>query len=251
MRDVLAHRGPDDGDSFIEGPIGLGHRRLSIIDLGGGHQPMFTEDGRYVIVYNGEIYNYRELRAELESERRAVPHAQSDTEVILRAARARRRRGGRAAERHLRVRVVGPRERAAAAGARSRRHQAAVLRGELPRRRVRVRDQGAVRVGVRAAAPQREASSPNTCCSGRSPATKSCSRGVEVLPPGHTMEIVDGKAVAAAGATGRPRDPVAPFKGSFRDAVDALDAALNPRSAGSSWPTCRSARSAAAASIRA
>ncbi len=60
MRDVIAHRGPDDADSFIEGTVGLGHRRLSIIDLGTGHQPMQTADGRFTIAFNGEIYNYRE-----------------------------------------------------------------------------------------------------------------------------------------------------------------------------------------------
>ena len=86
MRDILAHRGPDDAGNFIEGPLGLGHRRLSIIDLGTGHQPMSTPDGRYTIVYNGEIYNYRELRRELEAEG-ATFRTQSDTEVILQLAR--------------------------------------------------------------------------------------------------------------------------------------------------------------------
>jgi asparagine synthase (glutamine-hydrolysing) len=82
MRDVMTHRGPDDADNFVSGPVGLGHRRLSIIDLGTGHQPMQTADGRYTIVFNGEIYNYRELRRELEA-RGAQFRTQSDTEVIL------------------------------------------------------------------------------------------------------------------------------------------------------------------------
>lgn len=83
MATMIAHRGPDDFGSYIDGPLALGHRRLSIIDLSpAGHQPMATADGRYVIAYNGEIYNYRELRAELHT--RGVRFASdSDTEVLL------------------------------------------------------------------------------------------------------------------------------------------------------------------------
>ena len=61
MTSVQAHRGPDDHDVFVDGNVGLGHRRLSIIDLSGGKQPIFNEDESLVIVFNGEIYNYREL----------------------------------------------------------------------------------------------------------------------------------------------------------------------------------------------
>jgi len=57
MRDVIKHRGPDDEGIFIDGPIGLGHRRLSIVDVASGHQPMTNEDGTLHITYNGEIYN--------------------------------------------------------------------------------------------------------------------------------------------------------------------------------------------------
>ncbi len=80
---VLAHRGPDDQGLFVEGPVGLGHRRLSIIDLSTlGHQPMISADDRLVIVFNGEIYNYPELRRELEGSGRQF-RSHSDTEVIL------------------------------------------------------------------------------------------------------------------------------------------------------------------------
>lgn len=82
MRDILAHRGPDDRGLFVDGPVGLVHRRLSIIDLSGGHQPMHTPDGRFTIVFNGEIYNYRELKRALEAVG-AVFTSSSDTEVIL------------------------------------------------------------------------------------------------------------------------------------------------------------------------
>ncbi len=78
----LAHRGPDEGAWWTDGPFFLGHRRLSILDLSSGQQPMATEDGRLVITFNGEIYNYRELRKELES-RGYRFRTTSDTEVVL------------------------------------------------------------------------------------------------------------------------------------------------------------------------
>jgi asparagine synthase (glutamine-hydrolysing) len=65
MTNVLAHRGPDERSCFVEGPVGLGHRRLKIIDLEGGKQPLFNETNSMVIVFNGEIYNFLLLREEL------------------------------------------------------------------------------------------------------------------------------------------------------------------------------------------
>ena len=65
MGDILTHRGPDDSGFHVEPGIGLGFRRLSIIDVAGGHQPIFNEDGSKLIVFNGEIYNYQGLRDEL------------------------------------------------------------------------------------------------------------------------------------------------------------------------------------------
>ncbi len=84
MTELLAHRGPDDAGCHAEEGITLGHCRLSIIDLDGGHQPMAYGDGRYWLVYNGEVYNYRELRRNLEA-RGHVFRTRSDTEVILAA----------------------------------------------------------------------------------------------------------------------------------------------------------------------
>lgn len=86
MCDAMAHRGPDDSGVFVRGCVGLGHRRLSIIDLSqAGHQPMFSEDGgKIALVFNGEIYNFRELRKELE----ALGHSfisKTDTEVVIHA----------------------------------------------------------------------------------------------------------------------------------------------------------------------
>ncbi|HSW65011.1 MAG TPA: asparagine synthase (glutamine-hydrolyzing) [Dissulfurispiraceae bacterium] len=84
MRDRMVHRGPDDAGMFINGSVALGHRRLSIIDLSSGHQPMTNEDGSVVIVYNGELYNYLDLRSEL-IEKGHVFATRSDTEVIVHA----------------------------------------------------------------------------------------------------------------------------------------------------------------------
>src|SRR5438874_1383507 len=84
MADSMIHRGPDDEGFFIGGPIGLAHRRLSIIDLAGGHQPMSNEDDSIWVVFNGEIYNYLALREFLVSKGH-VFKTRSDTEVIVHA----------------------------------------------------------------------------------------------------------------------------------------------------------------------
>ncbi|GAA0540506.1 asparagine synthase (glutamine-hydrolysing) [Rhizomicrobium palustre] len=84
MNDAIAHRGPDGEGFHFEPGLALGHRRLAIIDLSTGEQPMFTEGSRIAIVFNGEIFNYRQLRRQLE--RQGHPfRTNSDTEVILRA----------------------------------------------------------------------------------------------------------------------------------------------------------------------
>jgi asparagine synthase (glutamine-hydrolysing) len=82
MRDVLTHRGPDEADVYINDSIGLGHRRLSIVDLSGGKQPMTNEDGSVWITFNGEIYNHKDLRPDLEASGHRYSSA-SDTETII------------------------------------------------------------------------------------------------------------------------------------------------------------------------
>lgn len=83
MSDSISHRGPDGEGSYVNGPIAIAHRRLSIIDLSSlGHQPMQSRNLRYVISYNGEVYNYNELRIELESLGYGFK-SQTDTEVVL------------------------------------------------------------------------------------------------------------------------------------------------------------------------
>ncbi|MGO9324627.1 MAG: asparagine synthase (glutamine-hydrolyzing) [Terracidiphilus sp.] len=82
MADTIAHRGPDDEGYYLSGPVGLGFRRLSIIDLATGHQPLSNEDGTVWIVFNGEIYNFGELRDDLLS-RGHMFRTRTDTEVIV------------------------------------------------------------------------------------------------------------------------------------------------------------------------
>ena len=84
MTRALSHRGPDAEGAYADSAVRLGHRRLSILDLAGGTQPMSSADGRWHIVFNGEIYNYLELRRDLET-RGATFQTQSDTEVLLQA----------------------------------------------------------------------------------------------------------------------------------------------------------------------
>src|SRR5438552_18212022 len=82
MRDILVHRGPDGAGLWSEGPVGLGNRRLAIVDVAGGHQPMTNEDRTVWIVFNGEIYNHAEIRRELEARGHRY-RTRSDTETIL------------------------------------------------------------------------------------------------------------------------------------------------------------------------
>jgi len=83
MNETLVHRGPDSEGSFVDGAVGLAARRLAIIDLAGGDQPIANEDGSITVVQNGEIYNYRELRAELERRGGHRFSTRSDTEVLV------------------------------------------------------------------------------------------------------------------------------------------------------------------------
>ena len=83
MTDAIAHRGPDGEGFYIDSFLGLGHRRLAVIDLSSaGHQPMMSEDGQYILSYNGEVYNFQELRLELEA-RGYRFRSRTDSEVVL------------------------------------------------------------------------------------------------------------------------------------------------------------------------
>ena len=87
MARSLSHRGPDDSGIYLDGAVGMGFRRLSILDLSeAGHQPMVSDDGQYVLVFNGEIFNYVELRSELQQLGYEF-RSSGDSEVLLAAYR--------------------------------------------------------------------------------------------------------------------------------------------------------------------
>ena len=106
MTETMVHRGPDSEGTLVDGPVGLGVRRLSIIDLEGGDQPIGNEDGPVQVVNNGEIYNYRELRAELERRGHRFS-TRSDTEVLVHLYEERGPRLRGSAAGHVRPRPVG------------------------------------------------------------------------------------------------------------------------------------------------
>jgi len=82
MCNSIRHRGPDDQGYYIDANVSMGHNRLSIIDLKGGHQPIHNEDGSIWVIYNGEIYNFADLRNELETKGHRF-YTSSDTEAIV------------------------------------------------------------------------------------------------------------------------------------------------------------------------
>ncbi|MCP1103163.1 asparagine synthase (glutamine-hydrolyzing) [Aequitasia blattaphilus] len=85
MGELIVHRGPDSKGSYVDDKAALGFRRLSIIDLEGGTQPIHSADGKHLIIFNGEVYNYKEIRKELTEKHGAVFQTNSDTEAILQA----------------------------------------------------------------------------------------------------------------------------------------------------------------------
>ena len=149
MADLLRHRGPDDDGVWAdtEAGIALAQRRLAIVDLSpAGHQPMFSACQRYVIVFNGEIYNYEEIRRRLEAEAAHAWRGHSDTEVLLEAiARWGLKRALELAAGMFALRAVGPPRAHARAGARPARRKAALLRPHRQELRLRLRAEGVSR----------------------------------------------------------------------------------------------------------
>jgi asparagine synthase (glutamine-hydrolysing) len=82
MNDCLVHRGPDEDGTYVDGPVGLAHRRLSIVGIDSGRQPIFNEDGSIAVIFNGEIYNYESLRADLRKQGHTFS-TNTDTEVLV------------------------------------------------------------------------------------------------------------------------------------------------------------------------
>ena len=217
MRDVLAHRGPDAAGLFADGQAALGHRRLSIVDLAAGKQPLANEDETIWISFNGEIYNHRDLRRELESLGH-VYRTQSDTESIVHAYE----QWGDACVEHLRGMF-------AFAIWDSRRRRLLVARDRLgvkPLYWARCGDRllfaseikSILESGLDPGASERVRHSRDCSARGRSPAATRCSAGIHKLLPGHVLtfergevacrrywDVPTGQHPAAASRPGRRR----------------------------------------------
>ena len=131
MAESLLHRGPDDAGSWVDEAAGvaLGHRRLAVIDLSvDGRQPMISHGGRYVLSYNGEIYNFSELREELASEGARFQGALGHRGAPRRSGNVGAGGGYRAIRRHVRLRLVGSHRKNAASRARQDGRETPVLR---------------------------------------------------------------------------------------------------------------------------
>ena len=138
--DEIRHRGPDDSGIIADGDFGFGMRRLSIVDIVGGHQPMSTADGRFQIVFNGEIYNHLEVREEVGDRYAFTTHC--DTETILAAFKLWGNDAWRRLEGMLDIARLGQELQTSDAGPRSSRDQAALFFGTEWRTCLRIRAQG-------------------------------------------------------------------------------------------------------------
>ena len=223
MRDTLVHRGPDDAGTYLDGSLGLGHRRLSIIDIGGGHQPMTTPDGRFTIAFNGEIYNYRELRRELELGGVRF-RSNSDTEVILQLHAA---YGDSSISRLNGI-------------------FAYALWDSTARRLLLVRDRAGIKPlyyaatskGVAFASEAKALFKSGIVAPRLNPGgiaeyltfrhvagAEGLFAGVRAVPPGHSFELRDGAPRRLAGFWS-PTELPEPFRGSLTEATDVLSAVL-------------------------
>ena len=225
----------------------LGHRRLAVIDIEGGRQPMAVERGRpdacSSLTYSGEIYNFRELRAELAARGHRF-RTRSDTEVVLRAYLEWGDELRRAAQRHVRLRDLGHPPRGAAAGPRPDGHQAAVLLPDRRRRAVRLRAQGDP--GPPAGASRW--STPTGCAScspsSRRPGTRStgaCARCGPATSSGCAARALHGHALLGARGPRAHRRPATPPSRTVRELLDDI---VDPPARS---PTCRCARCSPAA----
>ncbi len=234
MNARLVHRGPDSDGEFAADGVALAMRRLSIIDLAHGDQPIANEDGSVAVVQNGEIYNYRELRRELEAPRPPLPHRlrHRGARPPLRAARRGLRR---AAARDVRDRDLGRARAAPAARPRPLRDQAALLPAARRRALLRLRAQGAARAAGLLARdrPARRRRLPRLQLDPG--AADDLRRGAQAAPRharGLARRRAAPAALRAAGAGPGRRDPPPPRRraggGAARD-----PARLGPRPPGS------------------
>ncbi len=227
MADAVRHRGPDGGGTHIEPGLALGHRRLAIIDRAGGVQPMPSADGRWRIVFNGEIYNFRELRRELEG----LGHrfaSRSDTEVLLAAF-------AQWEERCL-ARLRGMFAFAVWDSRARRLFLARDRLGEKPLYHATTADGlflfgseiGAVLAGLSDTPPLDHEALADYLTYGYVPDPKSIYRGIRKLPAGHYLDIVRGSRCPEPGPVRywRPTFDAAPHRGRPEDLAHELIARL-------------------------
>jgi asparagine synthase (glutamine-hydrolysing) len=204
MNDSQHHRGPDEGSLHVEPGLGFGHRRLSIIDVATGQQPLFNEDGSVVVVFNGEIYNFQDLIPELEAAWPPLPYQERHRGHRPRLG-AMGRALCRALSRHVRLRAVGPQPPDAVPGARPAGRQAVALRGaddgtllfgSEQKSLLAYRDGrgGGLRRDIDPAAVE------EYFAYGYVPEPRTIFKGARKLPPGHTFALRRGEPV------GEPRE---------------------------------------------
>ena len=192
MCDAIRHRGPDDWGTFVEGGVGLGMRRLSIIDLAGGHQPIGNEDGNLQVVFNGEIYNHEALRAGAGGARAPVPH-RGPTPRSWSTSTRRTASGCSQRLRGMFAFAIWDRRRQPPVVARDHFGQKPLFYTERGRPAdVRLRDQGAAgeRSHARRAVARSRSTSISPSASSRRP-TRSSS-GIRALPPAHFLVWENG-----------------------------------------------------------
>ena len=192
MRWTIRHRGPDGQGAYEDDSATLLHERLSIIDLAGGRQPMTDEDGRFHIIFNGEIYNYRELRGELIGRGHRF-RTQSDTEVIVHLYEQMGERCRRATDRHVRLRDLGLRERTLFL-ARDRLGIKPLFYAERPGGRLLFASELKAILAHGGVARELDPEGLDQYLTFMYvPAPRTIVRGVRKLPPGHTLTVRDGR----------------------------------------------------------
>jgi asparagine synthase (glutamine-hydrolysing) len=192
MRDVLTHRGPDDAGLFIDGAVGLGHRRLSIVDVASGHQPMTNEDGTLRIVYNGEVYNHADHRPSLEA-RGHVYATHCDTETILHLYEE---KGARCVEdlRGMFAFAIWDARRRELFIARDRLGVKPLYYAHTPDGSLYFASEIKALLEARAVAPELNyAALPDYLANHAPSGEETLYRGVRRLPPGHTLSWRDGE----------------------------------------------------------
>jgi asparagine synthase (glutamine-hydrolysing) len=223
MRDVMPYRGPDDTGLYLEGPVGLGFRRLSIIDLGGGHQPMPGPGDRQWIIFNGEIYNYQALRQELVAKGH-IFRTHSDTEVILQLY-AERGEDCVHALNGMFAFAIWDSERRSLFIARDRMGVKPLYYAETPEGFLFASEIKALFASGKVTPACREDALGEYLIFRQAAGPETMFRGVRSLPPGCTMTVQDGRTRVSRYWSPRPNGEPAPI--AFDEAVARLGELLD------------------------